>query len=313
MKLHEGRDFFEQTIRATALHRGIRSVFVEKDYWITYVLSQLAESKYVEQAVFKGGTSLSKGYGLINRFSEDVDIAVIIDKGQTGNEIKTLLRTVDRDMTSGLQERYEEGVSSKGSRFRKAVYDYPGMDAEESNSLVVEVNSFANPFPFRRMSISSYVYDFLALNGREEYIDQFDLQPFSVNVLDKRRTLLEKMASLVRYSFAPRPTDGIASKIRHFYDLYYLMQDEECIAYVGSREFRDGLEAVLTYDRSIVDYPPGWALHSLAESVLITDLEHIWRQLRAIYRRELSALAFAPIPDERDVVDTFSLLARAVQ
>jgi len=54
-------------------------------------LSQLSESQYVEQAVFKGGISLSKGYGLISRFSEDVDIAIINEENQSGNEIKTVI------------------------------------------------------------------------------------------------------------------------------------------------------------------------------------------------------------------------------
>lgn len=54
--------------------------FVEKDYWITLVLSRLANSKHVDKSVFKGGTSLSKGSNLIDRFSEDVDLAIINQK-----------------------------------------------------------------------------------------------------------------------------------------------------------------------------------------------------------------------------------------
>ncbi len=102
MNLHTNTKLFSETIRATAQHTGIREVFVEKDYWITLVLFQLANSKYANQMVFKGGTSLSKGYGLINRFSEDVDIAIVGGENKSGNEVKTIIRAVEKEMTIGL-------------------------------------------------------------------------------------------------------------------------------------------------------------------------------------------------------------------
>ena len=77
MKLHEDINLFSATVRAASAHLNINLEFVEKDYWITLVLNRLAGSKYVNESVFKGGTSLSKGYNLIERFSEDVDIAII--------------------------------------------------------------------------------------------------------------------------------------------------------------------------------------------------------------------------------------------
>jgi hypothetical protein len=63
-----------------------------------------AKSKYVDESVFKGGTSLSKGYNLIERFSEDIDIAIINDKEKTGNEIKNLIRTIEKEITPDLTE-----------------------------------------------------------------------------------------------------------------------------------------------------------------------------------------------------------------
>ncbi len=122
MNLHNDIKLFSDTIRAASQHTGIRDVFVEKDYWITLVLRQFSTSSYSEQMVFKGGTSLSKGYGLINRFSEDVDIAIINGQNKSGNEVKTIIRAVEKAMTAGLKEKQVEGVSSKGSRFRKPVF-----------------------------------------------------------------------------------------------------------------------------------------------------------------------------------------------
>jgi len=73
MNLHTNAADFNALITFAAKHFNIIPAFVEKDYWITLALSRLSQSENVENAVFKGGTSLSKGYRIINRFSEDID------------------------------------------------------------------------------------------------------------------------------------------------------------------------------------------------------------------------------------------------
>lgn len=70
MKLHLADiKLFSDTIRAASKKLKINEVYVEKDYWITFVLNKLSKAKEANDAVFKGGTSLSKGFGLIERFS----------------------------------------------------------------------------------------------------------------------------------------------------------------------------------------------------------------------------------------------------
>ncbi len=59
-----------------AARRGILSLIVEKDFWVTWCLKRVFEMKDIPGHIFKGGTSLSKVYGLINRFSEDIDISI---------------------------------------------------------------------------------------------------------------------------------------------------------------------------------------------------------------------------------------------
>ena len=126
------------------------------------MLSHLAKSKYVSESVFKGGTSLSKGFGLIERFSEDVDIAVINDNAKAGNEIKNIIRTIEKEMTINLSELQIDGVTRKGSRFRKSVFEYMSTDAKnKNNKLIVEINSFANPFPYQQLYVKSFLFDFL--------------------------------------------------------------------------------------------------------------------------------------------------------
>ena len=90
MRLHQNKEAFVELSQATARSLGLPEIYIEKDYWIAKALKHLADSEFVNHVVFKGGTSLSKAYRIIDRFSEDIDLAVI--KGdKSGNAINMLL------------------------------------------------------------------------------------------------------------------------------------------------------------------------------------------------------------------------------
>lgn len=306
MKLHTNNKLFGETIRATSNSTGIKAEFVEKDYWITLVLSQLSKSNYAGQAVFKGGTSLSKGYGLINRFSEDVDIAIINTKNKSGNVIKNLIKNIEKKMTSGLNEKQVEEVSSKGSRFRKSVFEYPDINtAKVSNTIIVEINSFANSVPFQKLIIKSFIYDFFKQTNNENYVEQYSLQPFEINTLNKEQTMMEKLVSLIRFSFAENAIESIASRIRHFYDLYFLISDKECNDFLKSSDFKKQFKELIKHDKELFDIPAGWAERELNESPLIADFDNTWNQLKNTYKTELSAFAYSQIPDEKQISKKF--------
>ncbi|TAE38340.1 MAG: nucleotidyl transferase AbiEii/AbiGii toxin family protein [Sphingobacteriales bacterium] len=314
MKLHLDEIEFKRLILLTANEFKININFVEKDYWITLVLSRLAKSKYVDESVFKGGTSLSKGYNLIERFSEDVDIAIINNKGKTGNEIKTIIRTIEKEITPDLTELQMEGVTSKGSRFRKSVFEYVTTEKSNANNkLIVEINSFANPFPYKKLTIQSMVFDFLMQTNNEKYIEQYNLQSFEVNVLSKEQTLLEKMVSLIRFSFKENTAESISEKIRHFYDLYYLMKNPECAEFVASDSFKKQFDTILSHDREMFEEPKDWQTKSISESPLVTNFSTLWKQIKEKYKTELSALAYKPIPNEKDVAKCFSELIKRIE
>ncbi len=74
MLLHNDKENFDIAIRATSRYFNVSPAIVEKDYYVTLILSGLA--KQVPNLLFKGGTSLSKCYKIIDRFSEDIDITL---------------------------------------------------------------------------------------------------------------------------------------------------------------------------------------------------------------------------------------------
>lgn len=299
MILHNDTKLMSQTIRAASENLKITTNYVEKDYWITRSLKLLSKSIYADSVVFKGGTSLSKGYGLIDRFSEDVDVAIIDNLLLSGNQIKTLIRDVEKAMTVGLNEVDMVGVSSKGSRFRKSVFEYPSAEKlSQGGRLIVEVNSFANPFPYERLVIKSFITEFLELSGRDSMVEEYGLVSFELNILHKNQTLLEKLVSLIRFSYDTNPVVSIASKIRHFYDLYFLLSDGECSSFVHSVEFKSKFNEILKHDKEAFDVPKEWMSKSLADSPLMVDFDNLWKQLKDTYTKELSALSFTIIPDD---------------
>lgn len=237
MKLHENQPLFAQLLNFAANTLNIRPEFIEKDYWITRALQRMSQNINAEKVVFKGGTSLSKAYRLTNRFSEDIDIAVIDADSFSGNQLKTFIKRLAKDMAADLEELVVPNVTSKGSRFYKAIYQYPNLvgltsSAVKAGRILIEVNTYANPYPYTNQDVSSFLTEYLLTIGRIDLIEQYDLKPFSINVLDKRRTIVEKLVSLFRFSFEANSVKSLSSKIRHFYDLYYLINDDECSNYI---------------------------------------------------------------------------------
>jgi len=310
MNLHKDIPAFTNAIHAASDYLNILPAFIEKDYWITLALKRLAESPYRDAVVFKGGTSLSKGFKIINRFSEDIDIAIIDASKYTGNKLKTLIRDVEKIISVDLTEVEAPDISSKKSRYRKIVFSYfktgdPRLYGQVSNRLIIEVNSFANPFPYENRAISSFITDFLQASGNKDGIEKYGMSSFSIHILDKRRTLIEKLASLFRFSLSENPVEGLSGKVRHFYDLYFLYKDPECRAYLETSGSGSDLDDLIKHDKEIFDEPAGWQEKELKNSPLLTDFNGIWQRIRNQYRTELTALAFTEIPAEEDVKISF--------
>jgi len=313
MNLHQDKDSFFAAIQAASDKLKILPVFVEKDYWITLVLKRLSESKFNDGVVFKGGTSLSKGHQLIDRFSEDIDIAVLNVSDLSGNQVKNLIRAVVMDISVDLIELTDFPGTSKGSRFRKSYYTYAKTGDERfyegiSDKLIIEINSFANPFPYERREITSLISISLAMNKQNDLINRYDLLPFKVNVLNKRQTMLEKLVSLFRFSFEVDPVAGVAPRIRHFYDLHFLLTDRDCRILIDSDSFSNQFNDIWHHDQVAFDDPNGWKSKIVSQSPLYNDFPVMWSSLKSTYSRELSGLAFKPIPGEEKIFDSFSYI-----
>ena len=318
MKLHENKEQLADAIRITSAELGIPQKFVEKDYWICQILQRLSRMPQTERTVWKGGTSLTKGYGIIQRFSSDVDLA-IIGEGLSNNQQKKLVLHLGKDTTIDLEETEEFGESIKNSRFRKTYHSYPSVIDRTDTSLdflgnyvIVEINTYGNPYPFVRQFVKPFITEMMEKRQLEGLIAQLDMAPFELNVLDKRRTMCEKVVSLLRFSFEEDPMAGLTSKVRHFYDLHFLMKDKECHEYLDS-SFPVELRELVAHDKAEFDRPPLWKTSDVLQSPLLTSFSEMWQGIAPVYPSEGGALSFGELPEREEVSQSMDFLIRIVQ
>jgi len=119
--------------------------------------------------------------------------------------------------------------------------------------------------------------------------------------------------SLIRFSFAEDAVQSIATKIRHFYDLYFLINDSECKEFINSSDFKQRFISILNHDKKIFDEPKNWQAKKLEQSPLISNFNDIWEQLKESYNNELSALAFKEIPEDREIVSRLSEILKLIK
>lgn len=312
MILHKEEETFKNAIQATAQHLKIREVYIEKDYWVTLVLKRLSESKFKNTAIFKGGTSLSKALKCIERFSEDIDLAVITDD-LSNNQIKNLISNIQKDITVDIQEVEIEGITSKGSKFRKTVHQYDKIISDNSfgqavDKLLVEINSFTTPNPHSLQEIESYIAMFLKETDRLKLIEQYKLEPFYINVLNVERTLVEKIMGLIRSCYHENPIDQLQRKIRHIYDIERILKVKGVMDFLLSPDFFSMVTHVRNDDASNHEFKGEWINNPLSSSLLFNDVDNIWDKIDETYKEEFKPFVYGDFPKQEDMKKALKII-----
>ena len=220
MNLHENREDFAEYLVATAAFMNQPDTgIVEKDYFVTLFLKKIVER--IPGVIFKGGTSLSKCYKAINRFSEDIDLNVETESSKLTEGQRKKLK---QDIVSIIDEMKfilvnPEQVRSRRD-FNRYVIDYQSASSFPflKQNLIVETAVQIRSFPTTEMYASSYVYDFFNASNAELEIKKYSLEPFKVKVQSIERTFIDKVFAIADYYL-----DGnIEAHSRHVYDLYKL-------------------------------------------------------------------------------------------
>lgn len=241
MRLFEHEDFQAICIDA-ARHFGLPEQFIEKDYYVTEAL-RIAANTQEGHLVFKGGTSLSKGWHLLERFSEDLDLFLNPE-------------TYDSPLSA-------RGVDHELKRLRDAVASHPGLtyDADSGRTIggfgrddvfryaskfdeipgipttvKFEAGIQSGAFPIEIVMISSFVADRLKEQGLTNVAE--DLEPFPMSLLHFRRTFVEKLFT-VHGKVERLKSEGerLRRSARHYADLHVLAGRPEVLAMIESAEY----------------------------------------------------------------------------
>jgi hypothetical protein len=312
VKLHEDNEVFAELVAVTAETIGLPQVYVEKDYWVTKALKYLSESPYIDEVVFKGGTSLSKAYRLIDRFSEDIDLAVLAgNKGDAAR--KRLIKGVEGAITQGLTYLKEDVRESKGSKYRKTVYQYPrsidgGDFGQASSELLVEVNAFTNPEPFESRELQTLIAEMLTEKGETDLIAQYTLEGFSVNVLSVRRTLVEKMLGVIKDSYNKDPVAKLSDRIRHLYDICLILKQNEYREFVTSKDFKPLCELCIEDEKAgFFEYSDCFE-HPLGNAPIFSQFKNWRSSIGVIYLGTFSNLVYGDLPTMGDIEEVLDFL-----
>lgn len=221
MHLHKNTADFKDLITLTSERLKLDPTIIEKDYWITHALYYLSKSEYKDIVVFKGGTSLTKCYGDLHRFSEDIDIALLAN-GMNPSQIKRALSKVEKVMKVDLQPgEFKEERKSGDYRYTQFTYQslFTGSLMELHPNIRFEFTSFMDPDPYETRNMGSFIEQYLSEMDMNAVIQEFNLGKFELNVLVIERTVIEKLISMIRMSYELEAKE-LLTKTRHLYDLY---------------------------------------------------------------------------------------------
>ena len=218
MKLHNDKENFKAAIKATSRFFNVSEAIIEKDYFVTLVLLELTNQ--IPGLIFKGGTSLSKCYKIIDRFSEDIDITLDPIYKSTSNRKKLKYTILEICEKLGLNLLNENEIRSRRDYNCYKIDYLPTYSAYGLNpQLLLETVFIVDSFPCDIKQASSMIYDYLKNTNNNEAIEKYCLHPFDIRVQSINRTLVDKVFALCDYMLDNK-TERFS---RHIYDISKLI------------------------------------------------------------------------------------------
>lgn len=219
MLLHKNREQFEAVLSAVSNELSVPVAIVEKDYYVTMILKQLACN--AKGCVFKGGTSLSKCYRVISRFSEDIDITFSYRLSQ--GERKSLKNKIIAGISTDLELPIADWENARSRRdYNCYTFKYLPVEGYIPESLVdgvkMEVVLGSASFPTVEMEVDSFIYRVLK-NNNMDLVHEYGLMPFKMMIQSMERTFVDKVFALCDYYIR----NDVNKHSRHIYDLYMLL------------------------------------------------------------------------------------------
>lgn len=235
MELYNDKEVFKSLCAAASESLQIPEYAIEKDFYAMLILE--AATRPNQSVVFKGGTSLSKGYGLLKRFSEDIDLCIEIPNGQTIEKSEQLLKLISSSDINENVKKLEFVKETKGEDklaptkpsslyycFNYLLTNWNSAANKSSNYIKVESTILSKPYPTEQKVIHSYVFQYLRSLGAEgeSLINKYGLHEFSVRTQKPERTFIDKTFAIADYYLENKTNRNS----RHLYDLDRLLASD---------------------------------------------------------------------------------------
>jgi len=242
MRLDNNHELFKGILLNAAKHFKILKEFVEKDYWLCLILKAIT-SKEIDY-VFKGGTSLSKCYHLINRFSEDIDISYSSSYGSLKiTDINRRFRGITRSVDEIGLEISNRDKLRRSAFFNQFQCNYKSMfdDGVIESKVIIELAGQTPSFPSQKKTMQSFVGQYLEQIDRHDLVELYQLEAFTVVTQSLSRTIVDKTFAICDYYLSKRTK----KHSRHLYDIHKILSvqkldDEVKNLYSQIREIRSG-------------------------------------------------------------------------
>ncbi len=212
----EYKDQWKEIIETVAFDEHRTTQMVEKDTIHSMILLELSKSNI--PFVFKGGTSLSKAYGLIERFSEDIDLS--LSRKPTESE-KKMTKNIIMDTAGmiGLILTNPDDVQSRHS-YNKYVFEYESLFSDTPLELIIETSFYQMVYPIEKHAVNSYVGDYCKERKIKLPIP-FEAADFEMQVQTLERTFIDKVFAVCDYWLR----DMQDRDSRHLYDIAKLLPE----------------------------------------------------------------------------------------
>lgn len=318
-----------QAINNVALKTELPPSSIEKDWWVTQVLKALHTLPYAEHIAFKGGTSLSKCWNLIARFSEDIDIALSREFLGFGGELsKTqisdkLRRAACSFVRGKMQYDVKEALLAQGIRqdvFSVDVVITP-VTTVDPEVITVTYQSLYDVSPYIKNTVK------LEISGRsmvdpveKKFINAaidahfpnapFAEEPFEVNAVIPERTFLEKVFLL--HEEFHKDVVRVERMSRHVYDLAMMMDSERKIAdrAVNNEEL---YRTVLEHRRKFIGLK-GFNYDELyTDTLCIVPDNEIAERWQEDYKFMGEHMIYGPVPSFEELVEKMTLLNNKIR
>ncbi len=316
MLLCEHPDFEQAIIQAAAYYsqRGLKESFIEKDYYVTEVLRIIANN-VGDKVIFKGGTSLSKGWNLIERLSEDIDLFLDpklfcpeLGKKQVNRELKKIRDIIVNGSNLTFLSEESQTIGGFGRSDRFSYQQFFGGVGEVANRVLIEIGTASGKEPTAIVQISSYLAQFL--RETNVTLGAEDEMSFPFNLLHFRRTFVEKLFAIHgKVEIFRRDNKPIGAYARHYYDLSQLVLQPEVINMLRSNEYE-----VIKEDYHLISsvnfgrdyfFPENMRFINSSAIFPITELSNL---LKKEYEVQCKMLCYGTYPSWEEVLSRFNVV-----